>query len=90
MLETKVMMVLICRGFEFVPEWDPVCAGGEWWGEGEGEGEGVGEAGTGMGIGKGKGRGETFEGHRIYQVLKGTAKPKGDMPGWVRVREGFT
>lgn len=83
------MMVLICRVFEFVPDLGRVQDGEEWWEERVGKGILAASGDGRKEVGGGTTGEKTFEGHRCYQILKGSAKPKDGMPGRVRVREGF-
>lgn len=76
MLELRVIVALGVREFDFEEAYAEVS------GEGEGmvvvqqHGEMEGRDGKRL----------TIEGHRCYQVLKGSAKPKGGLPGRVRCR----
>ena len=75
MIETKVILAMTLGVFDFVTEFD----GKEI--KQESSCESVDER-----MPVGGGRVKTVEGRRVYQVLKGSAKPAGGMPGRVKVR----
>ena len=72
MLETKVILAMTLGGFDFCAEFGGVKV------EAEVSCESVDEVE--------KGRREMVEGRRCYQILKGSAKPVGGMPGRVCLR----
>ena len=79
MLETKVIFALTLREFDFEVRFPEVLGeGGVRFGDGS-------DGGTRVESVEEKGRVEV-EGHRCVQVLKASAKPKGGMPGVVRLR----
>jgi cytochrome P450 len=74
MIETKVILAMTLGVFDFVAEFD---------------GREVKEESSCESVDErmpAKGRVETVEGRRVYQVLKGSAKPVGGMPGRVKLR----
>lgn len=75
MIETKVILAMTLGAFDFVAEFDGVPVGREVCCES------VDEV-----VPEGRGKGNTVEGRRCYQVLKGSAKPVGGMPGRVKLR----
>ena len=70
-------MVLVMRSFEFTPELTPFCEPEEL------------ENGGDMKVGGPDARVKSWEGHQVYQILAGSAKPKGGMRGSIRVRDGY-
>ena len=80
MVETKVILAMTVGAFGFVSEIGGVVVGGEVSCESVDEKRGMDGRGRDVGT-----RG-TVEGRRCYQVLKGSAKPVGGMPGRVVLR----
>jgi len=76
MIETKVILALIVKEFDFVAEYDGVRL--DSWAPIETIDE--------YADGKPGSERMTLEGHRCFQVLKGAAKPAGAMPGRIYLR----
>jgi hypothetical protein len=72
MIESRIILALTMRLFDFSPAYDEIMALN---GDGYGRSESVAEGGM-----------EQF-GDQAWQVQKGTAKPRGGMPCRLRVRE---
>jgi hypothetical protein len=82
MLETKIILALTVREFDFVAEFPEVVGKeGKAYPRGGAEWDGVGVETV-----EEDGNMVTIEGHRCYQILKGSAKPASGMPGRVYLR----
>ena len=100
-LEMKVILAMTVKDFDFVCEFDGEAVERPWvegeeretavylprqrgeWDEGKGRWSGDGKKVVGE---DGQWKGRTVEGHQCWQILRGAAKPRGGMPGRMKLR----
>lgn len=86
MIETKVIMALTCREFDFTVEFPNDSEGEAKWIPTVSVAEEFDDAYAEK-VKKGEIKKNRVEGHKVYQILKGAAKPVAGVPGRIRLRE---
>jgi cytochrome P450 len=85
MIETKVILALTAREFDFAVEFPGDPEGEARWKETESVSMEFDEE-YARGVSEGRIRKDRVEGHKVYQILKGSAKPVAGCPGRIRLR----